>query len=107
MEAQRKRPWWRKKRWQAAMLLWLAALYPASIGPVDYVSRLHLLGRTSADAYRAPAERLLPRFSLVEQQPTRLEGDVLIPNMQPNPWTHWFWRYVDWWDELGRRHAGL
>jgi len=30
------RPWYRKKRWWAAALLWLAVSYPASLGPVGY-----------------------------------------------------------------------
>lgn len=42
-EAETKRPWYRRKRWWAAGLLWLAIAYPLSAGPAGYaVGRLWL-----------------------------------------------------------------
>lgn len=37
------RPWWRKKRWIAAILLWLVITYPTSVGPAAYLLRLGIL----------------------------------------------------------------
>lgn len=35
-ESRRERPWWRKKRWAAALLLWAGAAYSAMAGPAVY-----------------------------------------------------------------------
>src|SRR5688572_25359372 len=53
-----RRPRWRRKRWLAAGLLWLAVGYPASYGPVAYaVCRDWILG--AAYAPDRPIDRLL------------------------------------------------
>ena len=45
-----KRKWWRKKRWRAALLLWLAVGYPASLGPASYAYARGWLARETAYA---------------------------------------------------------
>ena len=109
-----RRPRWRKKRWWAAGLLWLAVAYPLSHGPVVYAARLHLLSQAAADAYGRPIERLLPRvlksgtrFVPMEADPQAIRLGMVVPNWRPNPWTRWYWSYVDRWEELARRHAGF
>jgi hypothetical protein len=32
------RSWWRKKRWWAAVALWLIVAYPLSVGPANYAA---------------------------------------------------------------------
>ena len=33
-----RRPWWKKKRWAAALVLWLLVAYPLSVGPAGYAN---------------------------------------------------------------------
>ncbi len=35
------RTWWKKKRWAAVLLLWLAVAYPFAVGPVRYALGRH------------------------------------------------------------------
>ena len=49
-----RRPLWRKKRWWAAGLLWLAASYPPSVGPADYAAERGWLPAAARDAAYAP-----------------------------------------------------
>jgi hypothetical protein len=57
-----RRPWWRKKRWAAALALWLPLLYAASAGPVSYaVGRAWVRPQTALALYRpvaAPIEEI-------------------------------------------------
>jgi hypothetical protein len=32
------KPFWKRKRWIAAAVVWLLVAYPASLGPVAYVN---------------------------------------------------------------------
>ena len=80
------RPWWKRKRWGAAGLLWLALSYPVSIGPAGYLS---IWGVISYDTYNAIYRPLdlwffntpLSRFCRGEE-------------------------YVTWWVRLAERHSG-
>jgi hypothetical protein len=47
-----KRPWWKRKRWAAALLLWLVAAYPLSAGPACYAEWAGWLREPLADAFR-------------------------------------------------------
>ena len=61
MTALARRPWWKKKRWAAAGLLWLAATYAASLGPAVYAVNRGWLPRQCYPAYRplwAAADRV-------------------------------------------------
>ncbi len=72
------RPRWKKKRWAAALGLWLAVAYPLSAGP----------------AYRAAQLRWVPWpvFHVVYEVPTKFVVDRL-PEDVGGLW----WYYVGWW----------
>lgn len=75
------RPWWRRKRWWAVGLLWLALLYPASAGPTLYV------------AYRGWLPWLTPdSHGLVY----RWIGLSLIRNPLTRPFASPWYRYLSW-----------
>lgn len=44
------RPWWKKKRWRAALSLWLAIAYPATMFPAAYCTGR---GWISGETYKA------------------------------------------------------
>ncbi|MGC1274429.1 MAG: hypothetical protein WBC44_12035 [Planctomycetaceae bacterium] len=74
--------WWQKKRWQAVGLLWMLAIYESSFGPGIYAVER---GWISA--------RLLW---------------TIHPEVIPDEWyvATGAARYNQWWQNLGRRHAG-
>ncbi|MBA3311912.1 MAG: hypothetical protein M3552_12320 [Planctomycetota bacterium] len=58
-----RKPFWKRKRWIAAAVLWLVASYPLSIGPVGFaLDYLHLSG-----SYKPPAiyDPIMPPMGLV------------------------------------------
>ena len=59
--SQPRRPWWKKKRWAAALALWLAVAYPVSEGPYEYARVRRWISDTTA-AYQPldPVERWVP-----------------------------------------------
>lgn len=61
-DASPKRRWWRKKRWAAALALWLALpiLYPLSAGPAFYAVVRGWTDRTTFNAAYRPVHLLLP-----------------------------------------------
>lgn len=75
--------WWRKKRWTAALLLWLAAAYPLSFGPLGY---LHHRGW-------APA-----RYWIFLYRPL----DYVFPLKLSQ--AIGYYDYCRWWFELGDDH---
>lgn len=80
-EPKPKRPWWRKKRWWAAIGLWLLILYPTSGGPV--------VGMTS----RGLLPAWLNRFFVDFYAPVRaitLEDDSRV-----KPEFAWWFAYID------------
>ena len=82
-----KRPRWRKKRWIAAGLLWLAVCYPLSIGPAVYAFNRGWMTpaiEATATAFYFP-----------------LEGWGKLDLLLSGPLTD----YIDWAGELGERHA--
>ena len=84
MQPQLRCPFWKKKRWWAALLLWLLILYPLSSGPLTYAAARGLLPGSIVRAAVLPlhlACRLSPAVN-----------DL-------------FGLYTPWWYELGKRHA--
>ena len=80
-----KRPWWRKKRWWAATLLWLAVGYPLLLGPLTYA---HFRGWVSAGAVLAAHEPV--RLVLVGLPQGRFRNTLIAYNGL----------YIDWWVRL-------
>jgi hypothetical protein len=65
-----RRPWWKKKRWAAALVLWLLVAYPLSAGPAVYaVARWWLPGQALA-VYS-------PIFALVSLKESQSFGNYL------------------------------
>jgi hypothetical protein len=90
-----KRPWWRKKRWAAAMLLWLFAvtiIYPLSNGPYDYC-----LGRQWISA--STWERCRVIYVPVEK--------ALVWSGRTDLYYEWCAYCQRWCDAGYRHHAGL
>lgn len=48
------RPWWKKKRWLAALVLWVAVAYPLSAGPAAYCAARGWCPMGLANAAYAP-----------------------------------------------------
>jgi hypothetical protein len=79
-----RRSWWRKKRWAAALLLWLIlipVLYVLSMGPAVYLFCNGWIGKEAYEAYATPT------FHVVRRVP----DDVGLA----------FGRYIGWWARLG------
>lgn len=84
MDVPPRKPWWKRKRWIAAIALWLAlpVLYPFSVGPAEYAV-----------------------------QRGWVYSSVVAPYYRPLRWAMrgrrvpWFAAYVSKWRELGDRHG--
>lgn len=57
-----KRPWYRRKRAWAALVLWLVVAYPLSRGPAEYASVRGWLPPSYAQAFFGPLESFLPQY---------------------------------------------
>jgi hypothetical protein len=60
-----RKPFWKRKRWIAATMLWLALMYPASLGPVIYVGSRWSMPQGSAELLQqvyAPLDWLYDRL---------------------------------------------
>ena len=79
------RPWWKKKRWRAAILLWVALpiLYVAASGPVLYCTYRQWIPRSVFNAAYRPLAR-----STLHYGPA---SDALID-------------YGFWWQKLAQVH---
>ena len=80
-----RRPWWKRKRWAAAAVLWIVVAYPLCAGPALYC---HARGWLSSDLYNAAFNTPL-NYAL--RNPF---GDAIG-----------FTAYIAWWARLGLRHA--
>jgi hypothetical protein len=78
------RPWWKRKRWWAAGLLWLLVMYPLSIRPVAYLEA----------RFGLPQGFWLPYVPLLagQEQSPELRDATILP-------------YLQWWADLALRHA--
>ena len=83
MKSQR-RPWWKRKRWIVALVLWLVIAYELSFGPALYASTRGWID-------------------------TRLVFAVWSFPLMPDRWYQHsgLGSYNRWWQDLGREHAGL
>lgn len=102
-----KRRWYRKKRWWAAALLWLALSYPACRGPVAYAAARGWFSRSAADAFYVPLDRRFPaavrRFDAdqyVILDDSWITGAFDIRPPEPAGAAGYYWRYVGWWESL-------
>lgn len=103
MTAAPHRPWWRKKRWLAAGLLWLVLAYPLGRGPAAYAVVRGWLPVAYEQTLYAPLEAVLPRDSPPTKTLVFLNGAHFVLCRPPNPRAVWLYRYVDWWTALARR----
>ncbi len=84
MTAPARGPWWKKKRYAAALVVWLPLLYAMTAGPVSYgVGRGWVDPRTSLALYRPIA--------------AAIEGTRL--------WD-WWAQFNVYWLKIGQTHAG-
>ena len=116
MTGEPRRPRWRRKRWAAALLLWLAAAYPLSLWPVAYAVSRGWLPVARLKAVYAPvlsaAEALAPRptvgYDHMDDGTARI---VFVPDPDPPPWAvgvvaEGYLDVSEWFVALGRRHTG-
>jgi hypothetical protein len=74
------RPFWKRKRWIAAAVLWLVVAYPVSMGPLVYADVMGLVPEEASLFYAA----YIPVFWIAEL--TGCEAGLQA--------------YVDWWEAL-------
>ena len=86
-ESKPKKAWWRPQIWWPAVLIWVIALEQLSFGPMVYGYRRGWVGSPAMRAY-------VTYVAWVE-----------VP--EPIGRATGLWAYTRWWDDLGRRHAGL
>ncbi len=79
-----RRPWWRRKRTATALVLWLLVAYPLSVGPAAYATQRGWITQATAEAYAWPIEAADDAAEAV--------GDA-------------YQAYVDWFEDVGDRHA--
>jgi len=87
MSDTRRRPFWKRKRWIAAAVVWLVAIYPLSLGPAMYAVLLGWMDSDTCTAYRVPWDSVTPYL------PDRLNlvvGEYLMVWIElagPEPWS--------------------
>lgn len=77
-----RRPWWKWKRWWAAVVVWLLVAYPASLGPVFY-----LFGRGAISGEAAAGYSRVYALARPDSSPTDFDR-----------------RYISWAADVGLRH---
>jgi hypothetical protein len=95
-----KRRWWRKKRWWAVGLLWCAVAYTVGRGPAEYAAMRGWITQSMADAIYGPLDQTLPRYV----GPVRYGPEGPFKRLvyrEANPATERYYRYIDWWANLG------
>lgn len=80
-----RRPWWRKKRWAAALPLLVVAGYPACVAPVFYGVGRGWVPGWAAGVYLGP-------ILTVVGEPGPSAAATLLQD------------YAQWWGDLGERH---
>jgi hypothetical protein len=81
-----RKPFWKRKRWIAAAVLWLVIWYPLSVGPLEYVFARDWISQSAVE-WLIPFYWPLVALANSDTPP----GDV-------------FSSYAAWWRELGYRH---
>jgi hypothetical protein len=124
MDAERKRPRWRKKRWRfAATGLILALSYPLSLAPAMYAAGRGWIGGSIADAFYAPIVHVLnevesaaktSEFMVRAEMP---DGRIVTSRGRSSdtdmPWwapaasvvTRRYWAFCTWCGEAGIKHS--
>lgn len=110
------RPWWRKKRYAAALALWLIAAYPLSLWPIAYLVGRGWLPVTIVKAVYAPitivADALRPHPGIGLGAPNEDGSRPYIVLPDPDPWprpiastAEGYLATAEWFADLGQRHA--
>lgn len=108
-------PWWKKKRWGAALALWLAVAYPLSLGPIAYMVGRGWLPVAQIQGVYAPllvaADYFRPHPG-IGLAPNGEGGMKYIPLPDPDPSprpveaaAEGYLDAVEWFAALGQRHA--
>ncbi len=79
-----RRPFWKRKRWIAALALWLLVAYPLSVGPIAYAMERGWISQATAEAYAHPIE--------IADDAAEAVGDA-------------YQAYVNWCEDVGDRDA--
>jgi hypothetical protein len=109
-------PWWKRKRWIAAIVVWLVITYPLSIWPAAYAVERGWLPVGMANFCYTPviaaAQKLRPHPG-IGLGPANANGTrpyIILPD--PDPWPRTIAstadRYLDiaeWFAGLGKKHA--
>lgn len=115
------KPRWKRKRWIAAGLLWLAIAYPLSLGPIFYaIGRQWLPPNSLIESAYAPIFAALQTANEYGQTAVAVvelrdaKGQPVQREFQQKPsWplaaaatlAEAYWNYVTWCGELGTQHA--
>lgn len=78
------KPFWKRKRWIAAAIVWLAIVYPASLGPLDYLAAKQQLPAIVAFLYR-------PLLAILETKP----GCHFSQSIGLTTWRLWWLKEAD------------
>ena len=111
-----KRPWWQKKRWWSAILLWIVLAYPLSLWPVAYlVGRGWLPVFAVKGAYApvtaaAAALRPHPGIGLGPPGEDGRRPYIVLPDPDPSPrvveaTAEGYIAAAEWFANLGQQHA--
>ena len=115
MAALPRKPWWKRKRWIAAILLWVVLAYPLSLWPVAYGVGRGWLPASQMRTYCAPvlstANALMPQpvLKLVAVENGR-KAYRFGPDPDPPPRlivvvADAYLATTGWFEMLGQRHA--
>lgn len=75
------KPFWRKVRWAAALLLWSLLAYAVSIGPVGYAVARQWLPAEAAGPFLLPAT-LFGRVPVLGEQVARYERFCIVRGLE-------------------------
>lgn len=111
-------PWWKRKRWIAAGVIWLGVAYPLSLWPAAYLVGRGWLPVTAANVGYAPVIALAdtlrphPGIGLGPAHPDGTRPYIVLPD--PDPWPRQIARpaerylmIAEWFATLGNKHAAL
>jgi hypothetical protein len=107
---------WKRKRWIAAVVVWLVVVYPLSVWPVAYAVGRGWLPITFVQAFYAPvlygadALRPHPGIGLAPPDAEGRRAYIVLPD--PSPWprpiaqsAQAYLEAAEWFASLGKQHA--
>ena len=122
MDAEPKRPWWRKKRWRiaSAIVLLIPVGYPGSMAPAAYCIGRGWIGESTLESFYGPVVRAMDaaieagRPSVAVAQVVKADGRVVTSRSQVR--TSWwaptaaafarnYWDFIGSCAEAGASHA--